>query len=130
MVKVAALGGLALGKGGIARKLIAKCYEAIVAEEAPGIVFESAEVETVKRVRAVLAGKRGIVELARTVVGAEEKAEGVLRIARAAAETTTNAKSRVDVKPVCAAGINQLDRGGALPIDAVLPCVRVNAGGG
>src|ERR1051326_5170999 len=115
MIEVSAFSGFAESQLQVTRKLIAQSDEAIVAQETPGVIFECAQIKPIKSVRAILAGERGIVELARAVFRAKEK----FRIFAAGAEAPTNAKSGIDVKTFRSVGINQFDRRGPFPITAI-----------
>src|ERR1051326_286845 len=130
MIEVSAFSGFAESQLQVTRKLIPQSDEAIVAQETPGVIFECAQIKPIKSVRAILAGERGIVELARAVFRAKEKAKSMFRIIAAAAEAPTNAKSGIDVKTFRSVGINQFDRRGPFPITAILGGIYANAGRG
>ena len=95
----------------------------------PGVVLGRAEVDLLEFVRALVAEQR-VGELARAVDAAEEQAEGVLRVLRAAAVGAADAEAGRDrefVRPVRRGDL--LDHRRALPGAAVAGRVHVDARG-
>ena len=129
MVKIPSLGRLALGVLGVARELVAQTDEPVVPFETPRVIFKRSQVIAVERVHAALVGECRKLQLRRAVFRAEKEAKRVFGIARAAAVAATNADAGVDLKTFRAVGINQFNRRGPFPGDAVLARVRINARG-
>ena len=129
MVKIPALGRLALGVLSVARELVAQTDEPVVPFETPRVIFKRSQVITVERVHAALAGECRKLQLRRAVFRAEKEAKRVFGIARAAAVPAANADAGIDLKTFRAVGINQFNRSGPFPGDAVLARVRINARG-
>jgi len=94
--------------------------------EAPGVVLRGAQVEVVELCDALVVEER-ILQLRDAVVGSEEQPERVLRIAAAAAESSSNAQPRVDLKPFRPIGTQQLHRNGTLPCTSFAARVDVDA---
>src|SRR5436190_21392775 len=106
MIEVAALGWLAHRELRIASELIPQANEPVIAQKAPRIILERAQVKGVVGIRAALVSKSRVIEFGSAVLLSEEKPERVLRIVRAAAEPATNAQTGIDVKSFCAVRIN------------------------
>src|ERR1041384_6242226 len=101
--------------------------EPIIPVEAPGVILKRPEIEPVEDVGPSLVGKDRVIQFGVTVLLAEEKAEGVLGVARAPAVSAPNANATVNMKALGPIGINQFDRGRAFPRDTVIAGVGIDA---
>src|SRR5213595_938553 len=111
MIEVAAFGGLPHRELRIASELVPEANEPVVAQKAPRIILERAQVKGVIAIRAALVSESRVIEFCSAVLLTEEKPDRVLGIARAAAEPAANAQTGIDVKSFRAIGVNYLDRG-------------------
>ena len=93
----------------------------------PGVVLHGAQVELAKLIDAFVAEQR-IIEPLVAVLLAEEKPKGVLGVTAAGAEVAARANPGVDLKARSAVGMDQLNRGGALPGLALSTGVHVKTG--
>ena len=102
---------------------------AAVTAERPAVVLRGPQVHTVELIDAFLA-KQGEMQLAGAVFVTEEEAKRVFGIVAVATVTTAESQASINLKVRRAVGIDQLQRDGAFPGDAVVAGVRVDAGRG
>ena len=112
----------------VAAEDVAQSDEKAAAVEAPGIILERAQIIFLK-FRRTFGSNDGILEAGGAIFVAEEKAESVLGIIRAAAVTAANSDAGVDLETFGAIRVNQFNGARAFPGDGIAAGVRVNASG-
>src|SRR5688572_15622495 len=97
----------------------------------PRIILAGAQIERLKFLRPVVF-KKWIRQAAGPVLAPEKHAQRMLYELRVATKTAADSQAAVllETARIVAVGVNQLERHGAFPIDAVLKRVGVNPRGG
>ena len=113
MVPIAALGLLSHGELRVAGELVAHEDAASVAAERPGVVLGRAQVDAVEDLGAVGAEQR-VFQFA-VVLVAEEEAERVLGVVTRSTVTASDPQAHVDLEPLGAVRVDQLERCRTLP---------------